>query len=192
MRRAARQTLATRNALIIWLPPVLASDGEVADATQILAEKAVAAGAPAGVIQVWTATDEPRADLTLGPPVLGPMPVLVDQTGDLAAATAWCSTMGGMLIVTRGVDATRAALRRHAGDRAAIFSADPAAILAYAGALPIRQLLVNGARASEPWDERLVTWVRVEGFTGPAPNAGTRPNAAVPPYPRLGRADVDA
>jgi hypothetical protein len=197
-----------------------------ANTTGILAATALAAGAPDGVLQIWTGSGEPRVDLVLDPPAGGVIPVLVDETADPGAAAAYlaaCSTVdtsviatrsaaaglqdrlsrvGAPLVVkavpdaTRGIDAAVAMLRVHGGDHAAIFSRDPARILAYAAALPVRQVVVNGAEPDDPWHERLVKWVRIHGIdpsslAGLTP--GREPSGPIPPYPhpsnRLGAGD---
>jgi hypothetical protein len=231
VRRAAFSALATRNALLVVPPDARDVDARkvTINTTGILAATALAAGAPDGVLQVWTGPGEPHVDLVLDPPVGGVIPVLIDETADPRAAAAHltaCSTVDIAAIVTRaaagnlheclsradtrplvttvpdatrGIDAARTVLRIHGGDRAAIFSRDPARILAYAAALPVRQVVVNGAELADPWNERLVNWVRIDGIS-PASLAGLTPGreppGPIPPYPhpsnRLGAGDGGA
>ncbi|MEN3307692.1 MAG: acetaldehyde dehydrogenase / alcohol dehydrogenase [Micromonosporaceae bacterium] len=122
--RTVLAALATRNALVISPHPAARSVST--RAALALAEAAVAAGAPEGVIQVTDAGFD-GADLVLAPPDQPDnVPVIVDGTADLARAAVTIvdskafdnSTVDGapsVLVVTSSAADRLVELLRHAG-----------------------------------------------------------------------------
>jgi hypothetical protein len=173
VHEVVRRVLLTRNALLV----------EGADVAP-LAQRAEAAGAPAGVLQ--TAGVPGPADAVLGPPADAPVVVIVDAgavAGVIDPGAVVLAVGDGYRDLAHVLRAARGVLRETGGDRVRIHSADPDGPLRVAAALPVSRLAAGDGDMPPAAPDGLVTWTRIGGGVPLARQPWVAPAGPVPVYP---------